>query len=239
VGAGEFSAVLPDGHALPRRGTAAGGLDALARRAWPTRSEWISATVLGALMLGGGLRATAVAEVSVSSGLVVAFIAIGPALQAATGVALRHATHTARGRRHRPGPAGRAGPGRGAELLGIARGAAGGAGGLGGLEAGQRVDRARAAQVLGGRALDLAPGAMGYASQMLVGGVLLMAWPRWLFGEQPQWPPSRWPLASWLYLVVAGSLIAFSAFMVLLQRTPTAVSSSYAYVNPVIGCCWA
>jgi drug/metabolite transporter (DMT)-like permease len=40
---------------------------------------------------------------------------------------------------------------------------------------------------------------------------------------------------AWVYLVVAGSLIAFSAIMLLLQRTPTAVSSSYAYVNPVIG----
>ena len=49
---------------------------------WPTRSEWLSATVLGALMLGGGYGATAVAEVSVSSGLVVAFIAVVPALVA-------------------------------------------------------------------------------------------------------------------------------------------------------------
>ena len=57
----------------------------------------------------------------------------------------------------------------------------------------------------------------------------------WLFGETPSWPVDPLALASWVYLVVAGSLIAFSAFMVLLQRTPTAVSSSYAYVNPVIG----
>jgi hypothetical protein len=46
---------------------------------------------------------------------------------------------------------------------------------------------------------------------------------------------TRWRWAAWVYLVAAGSLVAFSAFMVLLQRTPTAVSSSYAYVNPVIG----
>ena len=51
--------------------------------AWPDRREWINATILGALMLGVGYGFTAVAEVSVSSGLVVAFIAIGPAMQAA------------------------------------------------------------------------------------------------------------------------------------------------------------
>ncbi|HRD98111.1 MAG TPA: EamA family transporter, partial [Rubrivivax sp.] len=50
--------------------------------AWPTRGEWFSATVLGALMLGGGYGATALAEVSVGSGLVVAFIAVVPALVA-------------------------------------------------------------------------------------------------------------------------------------------------------------
>ena len=51
--------------------------------AWPDRREWINAAILGALMLGGGYGLTAVAELSVSSGLVVAFIAIGPAQQAA------------------------------------------------------------------------------------------------------------------------------------------------------------
>jgi drug/metabolite transporter (DMT)-like permease len=75
---------------------------------------------------------------------------------------------------------------------------------------------------------------MGYASQMLAGGVLLMAMAG-LVGERPGWPLDTRAAASWLYLVVAGSLIAFSAYMVLLQRTPTAVSSSYAYVNPLIG----
>ena len=87
---------------------------------------------------------------------------------------------------------------------------------------------------LGGRALPLAPGAMGFASQMLAGGALLMVVSSAL-GEQPAWPIDTRALWSWVYLVIAGSLIAFSAFMVLLQRTPTAVSSSYAYINPLIG----
>jgi drug/metabolite transporter (DMT)-like permease len=75
---------------------------------------------------------------------------------------------------------------------------------------------------------------MGFASQMLAGGAVLMVVSP-LLGERPGWPIDPLALWSWVYLVVAGSLIAFSAFMVLLQRTPTAVSASYAYVNPVIG----
>src|SRR5690606_32821240 len=42
--------------------------------------EWRNATIVGALMLGGGMGGTAYSEQSVASGLVVAFIAIVPAL---------------------------------------------------------------------------------------------------------------------------------------------------------------
>ena len=202
--------------------------------AWPDRQGWINACLLGALMLGLGYGLTAVAEVSVSSGLVVAFIAIGPALQAALewpyGV--------------RPTRKERAGIGLG--LLGVMGLAAGQgfAASPGGLAAVMVASFAwklggvwsvhGLPQALGGRRLDLAPGAMGYASQMLAGGVMLLAASA-VVGERPSWPIDPKALGAWLYLVTAGSLVAFSAFMVLLQRTPTAVSSSYAYVNPVIG----
>ena len=52
---------------------------------WPTRDQWLSAAILVALMLGGGYGATAVAEVSIGSGLVVAFIAVVPAIVALVG----------------------------------------------------------------------------------------------------------------------------------------------------------
>jgi len=39
---------------------------------------------------------------------------------------------------------------------------------------------------------------------------------------------------AWIYLVIAGSLAAFSAYMYLLSRVSNALASSYAYVNPVI-----
>jgi drug/metabolite transporter (DMT)-like permease len=201
---------------------------------WPDRGEWLNALLLGSLMLGVGYGLTAVAETSVSSGLVVAFIAIGPALQAALewpyGV--------------KPTRLEAAGIALG--LLGVLGLAAGqgfsaSPGGLvavlvaslawktGGVWANRGLP-----QALGGRALNLAPGAMGYASQMLAGGVVLMA-VSGVASERPGWPLDPLAVASWLYLVVAGSLVAFTAFMVLLQRTPAAVSSSYAYVNPLIG----
>jgi drug/metabolite transporter (DMT)-like permease len=200
---------------------------------WPRRDEWFSATVLGTLMLAVGYGLTAVAEQTVSSGLVVAFIAIGPALQA--GFEWPYGVRPTR-----------------LEALGIVLGLVGVlglalgqgfAGSPGGLLAvlgasvcwklGSVWSLRGLPRVLGGHPLALTPGAMGYASQMLAGGVVLMV-VSWALGETPGWPPHPLALASWFYLVIAGSLVAFSAFMVLLQHTRTAVSSSYAYVNPLI-----
>jgi len=201
---------------------------------WPTAGEWVNATLLGALMLGGGYGFTAVAEVSVSSGLVVAFIAIGPALQAAMEwpYGLR--------------PSRREAAGIALGLLGVlglamGQGFSASPGGLAAVlfasvawKIGSVWTNHGLPRALGGRALHLTPGGMGYASQMLAGGVVLVLMSV-LAGERPVWPIEPRAFWAWLYLVVAGSLIAFSAFMLLLQRTSTAVSSSYAYVNPVIG----
>ncbi|MDO9094252.1 MAG: EamA family transporter [Rubrivivax sp.] len=200
---------------------------------WPDRREWFNATVLGTLMLAVAYGLTAVAEQTVSSGLVVAFIAIGPALQAGfewpygikptrveaagIGLGLVGVLGLAVGQGFSASPTGLL-----AVLVGSVSWKLGSVWSVRGLP-----------RVLGGRRLDLAPGAMGFASQMLAGGVVLMALSA-LLGEKPGWPIDPRALASWVYLVIAGSLVAFSAFMVLLQRTPTAVSASYAYVNPVI-----
>jgi len=40
--------------------------------------------------------------------------------------------------------------------------------------------------------------------------------------------------AGWAYLVIAGSLIAFSAFVWLIDHAPISLVSTYAYVNPVV-----
>lgn len=42
------------------------------------------------------------------------------------------------------------------------------------------------------------------------------------------------PVAAWLYLVLVGSLIAFSAYAWLLKNVKIGVVSTYAFVNPVV-----
>ena len=198
---------------------------------WPNRDEWFSAVVLGALMLGGGYGATAVAQTSIDSGLVVAFIAVVPAL-----VALAQLPYGVR-----PSPMEAAGIGLG--LLGVllltrGQGFAASPGGLLAITLACVTWSLGTVWALhglpGGRRLALAPGAAGYASQMLAGGALLLV-ASWLTGERLRLPPDGRALLSWAYLVVAGSLVAFSAYMVLLQRTSAALASSYTFVNPVIG----
>jgi drug/metabolite transporter (DMT)-like permease len=44
----------------------------------PTRREWLNAAVVGALMIGGGMGCVAFAELTIASGLVVAFLAVTP-----------------------------------------------------------------------------------------------------------------------------------------------------------------
>jgi len=81
--------------------------------------------------------------------------------------------------------------------------------------------------------LPMAPGLMGAATQMLGGGLVMLGVG---FSAGERWP-SHYPPASvagWLYLVVFGSLFGFTAFLYLLNRVRPALTSSYAYVNPVI-----
>lgn len=87
--------------------------------------------------------------------------------------------------------------------------------------------------VLSQRSLPLAPGAMGFASEMLCGGVVL-AILAVLAGESFSWPPQPLAAWAWLYLVVFGSLLAFNAYMVLLARASAGLAASYSFVNPVI-----
>ncbi|MGB6723215.1 MAG: EamA family transporter, partial [Terracidiphilus sp.] len=78
--------------------------------------------------------------------------------------------------------------------------------------------------------------AMSSGTQMLAGGVLL-AVAAVARGEYRGFHPSAVSLAAWLallYLVVAGSIVGFTAYVWLLHhQSPTKVGT-YAYVNPVI-----
>ncbi len=70
--------------------------------------------------------------------------------------------------------------------------------------------------------------------QQLIGGLGLLA-AGLLTGERPD--PSGWTarsLVALAYLIVFGSLVAFSAYTWLLAHVPVSKVSTYAYVNPVV-----
>jgi drug/metabolite transporter (DMT)-like permease len=76
-------------------------------------------------------------------------------------------------------------------------------------------------------------GLMSSASQMLAGGVLLFI-VGFATGEHITSMPGPRPLAAMAYLIIGGSLIAFSAYGYLLRNVRPALATSYAYVNPLV-----
>jgi drug/metabolite transporter (DMT)-like permease len=190
----------------------------------PTLLQWRNALLIGTLMLGGGMGGVAFAEQTVGSGLVVAFIAVMPLILVAINslfgvyptrrelfaviVGFAGVLMLTRGTGLRGSPAG---------LMAITVGTTGWA--LG--------------RVGSPRGFKLAPGPTGFATEMLCGGVALLLMSL-IAGEswQRAIPTGAW--LAWVYLVVFGSLIAFSAYMLLLNRTSSSLASSYSLVNPVV-----
>jgi drug/metabolite transporter (DMT)-like permease len=83
------------------------------------------------------------------------------------------------------------------------------------------------------RRQDMPNGMMNTASQMLCGSVALLI-VGFATGEKlPAHPTLRATLAAG-YLVVFGSLIAFSAYLYVLKHARPAFATSYAYVNPPV-----
>ncbi len=191
---------------------------------WPSRVQWRNAVIVGTLMLGGGMGGTAYAEQSVGSGLVVAFIAVVPLMIAGLNllwgvrpsrwawggiaVGLAGVLMLTQGHGFQASPAG---------LVAIALACI----------------TWSIGSVLSQRNLPLAQGAMGFASEMVCGGLVLLLMA--LLAQEPlTWPPQGAAIAAWFYLVVFGSLIAFNAYMVLLAHANASLASSYTFVNPVI-----
>lgn len=84
-----------------------------------------------------------------------------------------------------------------------------------------------------GKYLTMPAGLMGAACQMLVGGVVLILVSAYV-GEL--WP-QRITIKSWgamVFLVLLGSLAAYSAYQWLLKNVPPLVASSNTFVNPVV-----
>jgi drug/metabolite transporter (DMT)-like permease len=77
---------------------------------------------------------------------------------------------------------------------------------------------------------------MNSGAQMLAGGVLLFLTSATL-GEFRNFHPAAVSRAAWLsllYLIVAGSIIAFTAYVWLIHHEPPTKVGTYAYVNPVV-----
>jgi drug/metabolite transporter (DMT)-like permease len=190
----------------------------------PTAREWRNAALVGSLMLGGGMGGTAFAEMSVGSGLVVAFIAVTPVILvlinllfrivpsrrelAAVALGLTGVLMLTQGRAFQASPAG---------LAAIAT----------------AVSCWSTGSILSLRGFKLAAGPMGFASEMLCGGLTLLLLSL-LRGESWGLPAQPGPYLAWAYLVILGSLVAFSAYMILLARVPTSLASSYTLVNPLV-----
>ena len=93
-----------------------------------------------------------------------------------------------------------------------------------------------------GKRLAMPPGLMGAACQMFVGGLALLLASTYT-GES--WP-QQISVKSWgalLFLIVLGSLIAYSAYQYLLKTVRPLVASSNTFVNPIVafavGIWWA
>ena len=177
-----------------------------------------------ALMLGGGMSSVAIAEQTVGSGLVVVFIAIVPLF-----IVLVNLFWRVKPRRLEI-----AGIGLGfAGVLMLTRGQGFQASPVGLVAVATACTCWSIGSVLSQRVLPLAPGAMGFASEMLAGGLVVLVLAG-LTGESMNWPPQPLAAWAWAYLVVFGSLLAFNAYMVLLARTSAGLAASYTFVNPVI-----
>jgi drug/metabolite transporter (DMT)-like permease len=190
----------------------------------PVPWYWRNALVVGSLMLGGGMGLVGVASQTIGSGLIATFIAIVPMMVALIGLAFGK----------RPSKL---------EIVGMLIGF----GGVIFLVQGKSFSVSTVGllamfgatfswslgSVLQTTKLPLAPGPMGFASEMLCGGAVLLVISL-AMGEKISYPLDARALLAWGYLIVFGSLVAFSAYLFLLANVSPALATSYAFVNPVI-----
>jgi drug/metabolite transporter (DMT)-like permease len=83
------------------------------------------------------------------------------------------------------------------------------------------------------RRLDIPHGPTGFGAEMLTAGVMGLAISAAL-GEHWTLPHVAHVWWAWGYLVVFGSLIAFSAYRFVVERVSASLAATYAYVNPPV-----
>ena len=199
----------------------------------PTRLQWRATAIVGGFLLMGGNGVVAWAEQTVPSGLAALMIATVPVWMVLL--------DWLRGDGGRPSLGVSIGLGLG--LVGIALLV-----GPANLTGGNHVDTVGVIALIFA-ALSWAIGSfyargaplpaaslLGTAMEMLAGGGLLLI-AGLLTGEFGQLKLDQVSLQSLIafgYLIVFGSWVGFSAYSWLLRETPPALSSTYAYVNPMV-----
>lgn len=191
--------------------------------AWPTARQWRNAAVIGFLLLNVGNGAVVFAQRSVGSGLAATAVATMPLWAALAG-----------------GIWGQW-PAR-LQWLGLVIGFAGivllnldGEFAAHPLAAGLLLAASMswAFGSVWSRRLDLPKGPMSTACQMLIAGALFLMVSA-LRGESWQIVTTPKAMAAVAYLAIFGSVLAFSAYIWLVQNVSPQLATSYAYVNPVI-----
>jgi drug/metabolite transporter (DMT)-like permease len=196
---------------------------------WPRRSEWLGCAVVGILLLGAN-GAVCVGEQTVPSGLAALLVATVPLWLLGMDVVLNHA---------RLGLAPVTGLAIGLAGVGLLSGLGDGKGGVSASGVVIIVCAAVAwalGTIMARRVVTPASPALTSAMQLLLGGSVLLALAA-ATGEFGSFRLSAVSGRSWLalgYLIVAGTIVAFSAYVVAVRKLPTATVATYAYVNPVI-----
>ena len=189
----------------------------------PTRAQWPTLFAMGVLLLAMGNGMVCIAEQTVSSGMAAVAVASAPLWMALFSML--------RGER----------PTR-LEWVGLGIGFVG----VVWLNAGSSLTASMTGLVallvatiswsfgsIWSRGRDLPSPFMAAASQMLLGGVVMLV-AGWVIGERfDGWPDLKSTLAVG-YLVTFGSIVAFSAYIWLLHNVRPVLAGSYAYVNPAI-----
>jgi drug/metabolite transporter (DMT)-like permease len=203
----------------------------LRRDARPTRRQWRDTAIIGALLLLGGNGLVTWAEQKLPSGVAALLVTVTPAWLVLL--------HWAFGEHKRPTVLKVAGLVLGSIGVGILVAGRTGSGGFPIVSA-VVVLLASLAWAIGSmyaRTADLPKSPVQTnAMEMLVGGAA-MAVVGLALGETGRVNLAHVSLGSWLafgYLIVFGSIAAFSAYNYVLQNVPPALAGTYAYVNPAV-----